>query len=384
MILLIEQELPHYRAPVFAALNESLAGDLVVCYGQPLATSDHTTVNEDLLPFKHLKVKTLWIAKGKLYVQNLFRMFPLVGSSDVVIMRDSSRSLSLYVLVCYCKLRGIPVVLWGQAYSRYRAFDPQKNLVDKIHLLRVWLADAYACYTKEIRDELAKYVPESKLFVATNTLNTRQMLPFRDRLVAEGKENVKQRLGLERKHYLSFVGRLQPRKQIPYLLDVYKILKRGYHLDIGLLIIGKGSQEPLLREQVAANGLDDVHFLGFMPLEEAGEYLLASDVMVIPGWLGLAVNHAFMFGLPVVSQLFGENLRSHAPEASFVRHGVTGWFSDTGDKEAMARGISHILDNLETFSANVLEYAEKHLGIENMIKGFTDAISYAKRQVQRG
>jgi glycosyltransferase involved in cell wall biosynthesis len=195
--------------------------------------------------------------------------------------------------------------------------------------------------------------------------------------MAEGKEKVKHRLGLERARYLVFIGRLQPRKQIPYLLDVYALLKRKCGLDLGVLIIGKGDQAPL-RAQAAELGVADVHFLGALTDEEAGAYLFASDVMVMPGWLGLAVNHAFVFGLPVVTQRFGKSLVGHGPEATYVEHGVTGWFAREGDKEGMAQGIVEILKHREEYSMRVFEYVEKYLRIERMVEGFAEAVAQAK------
>lgn len=229
----------------------------------------------------------------------------------------------------------------------------------------------------------AQHVTKAKLFVATNTLNTRKLLPIRDKLIAEGRENVKYRLGLKQKYYLSFIGRLQPRKKLPYLLDVYEILRTKYALDLGVLIIGKGDQE-LLKKQVASKGLEKVHLLGALSDEKAGEYIFASDVMVIPGWLGLVVNYAFLFGLPIVSQWFGENLCGHGPEASYVKHGQTGWFAEAGDKTGMAKGILHILENWQTYSDQVSAYVDRYLHIEHMLDGFTSAIAYAKKKVEEG
>jgi glycosyltransferase involved in cell wall biosynthesis len=381
MILILEQELPHYRAPVFAALAEHLQEELVVCSGKTPASSYHTTVAEELLPFHHRVLKTWWIGGERLYAQAYWQAFATFGRPDAVIVRHSARNLTLLPLIWTCKSRGIPVVVWGQGYSRNRAFRPQSNLLDRLHLRIIRLADAYVCYTEEIRQEIAQYAPAERLFVATNTLDTRSLFAVRQALEAEGKDNVKQRLELARRYYLSFAGRLQPRKQVPYLLEVYQILKHHYRTDIGLLLIGPGDLD-YFRRRITEAGLEDVHLTGFLPLEDAGEYLFAADVMVIPGWLGLAVNHAFVFGLPVVSQRFGEHLTGHAPEAAYVQHGQTGWFAQVGDQEDMVRGIMHILEHWQTYSENVSAYAERYLRIERMMEGFKKALAQARKRAR--
>lgn len=382
MIFFIEQELPHYRVPVFTALQEGIKDDLIVCAGRPPKSGDYITLNGNELPFPYLELKTVWFAGGKLYAQAWWAAFQRFGLPEAIIVRHAIRNITLFPLLWYCRHKQIPVVIWGQGYSRNRAFIPKKNLFDKIHLMIVQMADAYVCYTSDIRDNLAEYVDSDKLFIATNTLDTRHLLAIRKQLIDEGKEAVKRRLGMDRKKYLCFIGRLHPRKRIPYLLEVYALLKHELCLDIGLVIIGKGDQSSL-QEFAVELGINDVHYLGALSDEKAGEYLFASDIMVIPGWLGLAINHAFAFGLPVVSQRDGQDLLGHGPESVYLQHGVTGWFSQEGDKRAMAQAIIQILDNQTEYSARVSEYMDKYLSIERMIEGFSNAVAYASRNFRQ-
>jgi glycosyltransferase involved in cell wall biosynthesis len=367
--------------PVFAALAEHLQEELVVCSGGIPASSYHTTVAEELLPFHHRVLKTWRIGGERLYAQAYWQAFATFGRPDTVIVRHSVRNLTLLPLLWICKSRGILVIVWGQGYSRNRAFRPRHNLLDWLHLRIIRLADAYVCYTEEIRQEIARYTPAERLFVATNTLDTRSLFAVRQALEAEGKAKVKQRLALARRYYLSFIGRLQPRKQVPYLLEVYQTLKYHCRMDIGLLLIGPGDLDHF-RRQISDAGLEDVYLTGFLSLEDAGEYLFAADVLVIPGWLGVAVNHAFVFGLPVVSQRFGEHLTGHAPEAAYVQHGQTGWFAQAGDREDMVRGIVHILEHWQAYSENVSAYVERYLRIERMMEGFEKALAQARKRVR--
>jgi len=382
MIFFIEQELPHYRIPVFTALQEGIKDDLIICAGRPPKSADHITLNGNEPPFPYLELKTFWFAGDKLYVQAWWTAFRRFGLPDLIIVRHAIRNITLFPLIWFCNHKQIPVVLWGQGYSRNRAFNPVNNLFDKIHLTLIQSADAYVCYTVDIRDTLTEYIDSDKLFIATNTLDTRHLLAIRKQLVDEGKEEVKQRLSMHRKQYICFIGRLHPRKRIPYLLEVYALLKHEFCLDLGLVIIGKGDQRSL-QEFAVKLGINDVHFLGALSDEEAGEYLFASDIMVIPGWLGLAINHAFTFGLPVVSQRDGKDLLGHGPESAYIQHGVTGWFAQEGDKKAMAQAIIHILDNQAEYFNRVSEYMDKYLHIERMVEGFSNAITYASRDLRQ-
>ncbi|MFW6122545.1 MAG: hypothetical protein ACOC80_16820, partial [Petrotogales bacterium] len=169
MIFFIEQELPHYRIPIFAALQDGLGDDLIVCAGRPPASANFITSNATQLPFTYLELKTLCFTGEKLYMQNWRIAFKRYGLPEIVIVRHAIRNLSLFPLLLFCKYNRIPVVVWGQGYSRNRAFNPHRNLLDRFHLAIVRLADAYVCYTPEILETLSQYVEQDKLFVATNT-----------------------------------------------------------------------------------------------------------------------------------------------------------------------------------------------------------------------
>lgn len=77
---------------------------------------------------------------------------------------------------------------------------------------------------------------------------------------------------------LIFVGRLVMEKRVSDILIAFKEYRRS--VNCRLLILGKGSEELALREQVAKSGLtDDVVFLGFK--KNPYKYIALADLLVL-------------------------------------------------------------------------------------------------------
>ena len=99
--------------------------------------------------------------------------------------------------------------------------------------------------------------------------------------------------------------------------------------------------------------------------------------MLMPGYLGLAVNHAFAFGLPVVSFRHpAGGVKFHSPEVEYVRSGETGLLCSGNSSEALAAGVREVLADRERYSANALAYAQEHLTLSSMVDGLEAAIRH--------
>ena len=59
-------------------------------------------------------------------------------------------------------------------------------------------------------------------------MDTETLFKIREKLAIERKEMVKERLGLDRKYYVCFIGRLLTSKRVDYLIDVYTSVKKTF------------------------------------------------------------------------------------------------------------------------------------------------------------
>jgi glycosyltransferase involved in cell wall biosynthesis len=110
--------------------------------------------------------------------------------------------------------------------------------------------------------------------------------------------------------FLLYVGRTNPQKNIPRLVEAFAVLRGEIHddpvyRDLRLLIIGDEiSRYPALRHAVIQSRVEDtVRFLGFVPIDTLRAFYQAASAFVFPSLyegFGLPPLEAMACGTPVV------------------------------------------------------------------------------------
>ena len=367
--------LPAYRLPIVERLNERLNNRLIVCHGQP-PPGNSVVMNEVPPSINQIRLKNYWFRKETAHLQFYRKVFKQFGKPSVVLAEESPRSLLLPGLLRYARRNSAGRVLWGFFYSTQRAYSATHPL----QRYRIGLAktvEACACYSRQSRTYLAPHIAAERLFVAQNTVDTDTLFDLRKKLAARGKTVVRNELGFDaHQPIIIFVGQLTAKKGVMMLLDVFERFRKG--TPASLVIIGAGPERSNMESRVSRSSIPDVHFLGEIPsLESSAPYLFASDVLVMPGYVGLAVNHAFSLGLPVVTQRAPEGVPFHSPEVESIEHGENGMFSGWDNDDSMLDAIRQVVDQQAAFSARATSYAETNLTIGRMIDALEAAIVYA-------
>jgi len=137
-----------------------------------------------------------------------------------------------------------------------------------------------------------------------------------------------------------FVGRLEKRKGVNYLLEAYKQVK-GEISNSRLIIVGPGTRlRKKYKKQVMRNGLKDVVFVGYVPYEELPRYYKTADIFCAPatGWesFGIILLEAMAVGKPVIAS----NVEGYA---TLVTHGVEGLLVPPKDKEKLAQALISLM-----------------------------------------
>jgi glycosyltransferase involved in cell wall biosynthesis len=367
---------PGYRIPVLEKLNERLDGRLVVCAGLPPSTSSFNfLMPEEKKGFRSIALKNRWLFGERMHAQPFRRVFREIGDPAVVLAEESPRSVTLPFLLRHAHKCGAGRVLWGHFSSLKRQFDPKRHPQDRYRVALARHVEACACYTPGVAELLRPYVPEENLFVARNTIDMGQMFEQYDLLAAEGKDAVRRRLSLRTDvPVLAYLGRLIPEKGTAMLLETFARLRADTPAE--LLIIGDGPERSAMESYVASHAVPGVRFLGSL-FEGAAPYLFASDVMLVPGYLGLVINHSFAFGLPIVSMRKPIGMASHSPEVEYVRSGENGLLCEGVDAEDLHRGVKTVLGDQHRFSTNALRTARNELTVDQMLDGLHDAIQHA-------
>jgi len=375
-ILIFQRILTHYREGIFRELYQKIGA--LICYGKNGPPGTYLTKAKPDFPHCEIFDFYPYPKKDTLVIQNIF--FPLFRYKPrIIIMELAVANLSNWLLFLFRIFFHYKLIVWTHGYNRKFGLDPEKYLRDK---LRIWFmnqSDAVIIYSKNNKKVVAPYIKcQDKLFVAQNTLDTRILTSIRDELDKLGKERIKKEVGFEKKYNLIFIGRVLQEKEPDRLIQVFRLIADKVD-SIQLHIVGDG---PLLDHiKKMASGLE-VKFWGNITDDyEAGRLLFVSDLMVMPGYLGLSIMHAFAFDKPVVSQVKGKNGPFHSPEIEYVISGKTGFLTPYGDNKKMAEVIINYLNDarLQETMKNEIRKMLKSCSIEKMIEGFKEAINYVNK-----
>lgn len=384
MILIYEQDLTHYRASFYDFLSGLINEDICVIHGEGEPNSHHISVHKnERRSFKIETIKRIWFGR-RVYFHSPFHLRKLdLSQLSCVIHRGAVRNLGLLLEIKYFKRKGIPVVIRGQGFSRTRVFNPNSNLVDRYHKLIVDSSNSFLCYTHGDKKILDQFSNPKKIVVGVNTLNTNILNEHYIKLRDLGRQHVKDSLGLFRKNYLCYVGRLSKRKRVDLLIDIYVKLKKSQ--DVGLIIIGGGEYEMELNQIISKLNIRDVVLTGPLSPDDflTSSYIFASDTVVIPGWLGLAVNHAFILGTPIVGCIESDNLQDHGPEASYIVNGYNGILAKAQTEDSFIESINNAFDESLRLSDGARKYAVENLTVEKMAEGYIQAIEFARQDLNR-
>jgi glycosyltransferase involved in cell wall biosynthesis len=371
-VLMIHRIFASYRKPIYDKLAQHF--NYLLLHGKNDTTIDQvvTDYSREIKLFQYAKNST------SIIFQNFSHLFTF--KPEVVIHESSIGILSLLPTYLLCKLRGAKFILYGHGYNRFNNFQPEKSWADKYRVWLMKLSDAIIIYTNTDKNRLSKYIHHNKIFVAQNTLDTSHLVPIKTSLKEEGKEKLKQRLGFTHPYNLIFIGRLLDEKMPDKILEVFDILNKKMPDQIGIHYVGGGNTKVLKQIVKEKQWEAHVKFYGAVYDDtKTGEYLFASDLMIMPGYLGLAVNHAFAFDCPVISFKQTEKGPFHSPEIEYVVDHETGFLIPELSVEKMAdKIVSYFHDSaLQAYmQSKIKEKIEKDLTTDKMVKGFTDAVYF--------
>lgn len=357
--------MPSYRVPVFRRLHEEMG--VVVCH-----SIDRRSAAESIDFFHELLPGRRIARRESLYWQ---RILPVLRKHrpKVVISQYSLGFTTFWKLLLLRPFFGYRLVTWSHGVRNRDLFSDSKSKHFFLTPLVFRLMDALLFYSQGRRDAILSRNPElgTKSFVATNTMDTVLIRQVRESLISESPQPVH-----DTDHALRIVyfGKVVPSKRVLDLVQAYAILKRKH--DIRLVIIGGGEYESELTE------LSHEHEFLYVGEThdpyETGRYLMQSDVLVIPGAVGLAIVHGFVFGLPMVTYRSNEYGPEHGPEIDFLHDGENGLFSEQGPEQLATILERLILDPalLASMRENALRTVEEEANIERMVEGFRGAIEY--------
>ncbi len=268
-------------------------------------------------------------------------------------------------MIHWAKLKRIPAIFWTKGLNLDAADSKIRYaFFSYIHSL----SDALIMYSAH---EKGLLLPKNrgKAFAANNAIN---YYDFPE--IKESKQEIKREFGIPFDRVVLFAGRMNiggGRKKVDHLVKIFQDIDEP---GLGLVIVGAGMSGEMKNSLNKKNTmyLGEVHD----PLNiKISKLFKMADVFSIPGHLGLGVNQAFYWGLPVVTE---QGL--HPPEARCLENDRNGFIVPENDVQELKNKILYLLKNddvRETFSRNAKSDIMQNASIDKMYQGFKDAIEYA-------
>ena len=225
-----------------------------------------------------------------------------------------------------------PYVVWGQGSDVYVAWQFKKQ----ISKLVLPSADAVIALTEDMRGEMQKLC-NREIFVIPNGIDLERFENL-SRAKARSELQIK-----ETEKIILFVGTLRAVKGVKYLIQAMSIMGQN-SINARLILVGNGEERQSLQGLTKELDLEeDVTFVGKVPNEEIPQYMIASDVFVLPSLsesFGIVNLEAMACGLPIVATKVGG-----LPE--IIEEGKNGFLVEPKNLEQIAEKVRLLLGDDE-------------------------------------
>ena len=383
-VLVFQPALPRYRRPFFARFGQRVAALTLVHGAQALPGESASS------PVPLAGVRTIGVGHrtvGPALWMPALWSWAGDATHDVAIFSWNSRYVHLPAALVRARRAGMGVVLWGHGYST----RDETRLRRGYRTSLAGLADAIVTYNQRAARELvAGGLHQDAVFVAPNALDGSDIQAASDSWTRSGDDLARFRrdLGLEDHPIAIHVSRLNSAANLRFLIETWRLVADAMP-EARLLVIGDGPARNQLLADIEALGVSgSVRCPGAIYGEDAlAPYFLCARLMLHPAKIGLSLNHAMTYGVPVAT--FDDAAR-HSPEFEALRDGVNGIAAPFGDTHELARRVAYVLRD-EGMAADLGRRArdvmQENYTIDAMVDGFVAATRRAhaasKRRPQR-
>ncbi len=369
---------PNYREAFFKRLGAIGARDYVVFYGDPEPGSGVVAAPP---PYAFASVfvrnRFIRVLGRRVVYQPVFRRIAF-GGFDALVVGHELKYVANLALLLWFRLLGKPVLFWGFGTGqdfwdekRGRLGKAFTRLVNTAKNALMRLASGYLAYTESGAAAVARAgMPRERVAVLNNTIDLGEEIAGHARAQRLDREALRRGLGVAPDAVVfTFVGRLLAGKRVEELIGAVRAL-RGDGAEIEAVIVGDGPERAALEAEAGGEGW--CHFLGAVhDVDGVAAIYRASDALVIPGYVGLAVNRGFAHGMPVIT--IASDL--HSPEIDYVEDGRNGLILPPGDgfRDGLRRFAAD-RDLRARLSAGALATRNK-LDLGRMVDAFDGAVA---------
>ena len=354
---ILQRVLPDYRIALFDALAEAFPDGCSVFAGKPRSSEGLIATGMPKVA-QYYSGRNTHLFKEKCYLCLQFGIRGWLNAArpDILILEANPRYLRSRVAIRWMQNHGGKIIGWGLGTGNQGA----ANVGLRAALRNRFLCSFDALITYSAAGARAYQeigIPADRVFIAPNAATPKPafVLPDRPQVYQNGKPVV------------LFVGRLQERKRVDVLIEACAQLPADQQPL--LWIVGDGPIRESL--QVFSRKIyPKTEFFGALSGEPLEARFRESDLFVLPGTGGLAVQQAMSFGLPVVVGV------ADGTQTDLVRPD-NGWILPDDTASTLSSVLSDALADiprLRKMGAASYRIVSQEINVERMVTVFRRAV----------
>ncbi|WP_104083294.1 glycosyltransferase family 4 protein [Cryobacterium sp. Y11] len=299
--------------------------------------------------------------RGRTLNHKSLKPFRSQGRFDLVIVEQAVRNLETYELLLW----GARLAYWGHGKTYTIPVSAAQER------LKQWLTRKgrwFFAYTIGGLDAVsAAGYPRERGTVVQNSIDTSVL---KSEIAEIGVETLQ---GFTRRHDLRgktalYIGGLDSSKRLDFLIDAVE-LAHEIDPDFRLLLAGSGTERH--KVEARARELPFVTYLGSLFGPDKALAIKASEIMAMPGRVGLVAVDSFAGGTPIVTT----NWAWHAPEFEYLEAGVNSVITGNDEGTYALALIETVNDTAALAALSIAcEEASTKYTVEAMVRNFVQGI----------
>lgn len=365
-VAIVQRILPHYRAAFFASLHERLKDygiALTLYYGQERVGTVPRSIALDVPWSVRLNNRYLSIGDTELIWQPcLLRL----QRFDMIVVEQANRLLINHLLQLKRRWSNQKLAYWG--HGRNLQAGQQKNVREKFKQWRTCDVDWWFAYTELTRVHLVEGgFPSERITTVNNTIDISGLRKALAACKSDAVLRIKAELAIGGGPVGLYCGGLYADKRIDFLLDAVRVVQAVIP-DFHMIVVGEGPESD--RIAAASKSADWIHYVGPVYGDDRAPFLKLSDILLMPGAVGLVVIDSFVAETPLVTT----RINTHGPEIAYLKSGENGVMSEDSLADYADAVIATLTgDTLPNLRAGCRTGADEY-SLEHMVARFSDGI----------
>ncbi len=322
---------PHYRAGVMRALQRDESHDYLFVGDRTDPEGAIKACDSSQFNFLYAPCTILF---GPLLWQRGILRLAWSCQVDAMIFLGNANFLSTWLAAALARMRGKRVLFWTHGW-----LSEERGTKAVFRTLFYRLADGLLLYGRRAKAIAARRgFSSSRLYVIFNSLDYEAQRAARAAMSDAQLMKIREDLFPNNPGapVLICTSRLTALRGLEHLIEAMRYL-RDRDIRSNLLLVGEGPERRKLENLADRLGVP-VHFYGACYDEQRlAELIMAANVTVSPGVIGLTAIHSLAYGTPVITH---GDADCQGPEWEAIVSGVTGDYFRRGDVEDLAQVLS--------------------------------------------